>query len=169
MDASGIPAPIDDELTMLMKETIRKSREDGYVLNMNGIFNAAAIARFDRMDKKLERINKNLKQNSCNDEMFAFDFQNPRLRMLFSILPLIFAKSERKHTNSYSGKHTVEELFQHGYISNGEFILVCMALGYKIKYEPYTPNCNIFATFVNTIPTSWSGANPPYGRYKFLC
>jgi hypothetical protein len=160
MDASGTVAPADDELTHLMKETIRKTKEDGYTLNMNGIFNAAAIAYNDRIDKK-----RGVKPTDPP----PFDFQNPRLRMLFSIVPLILQKSERKHTYSYSGKHTVEKLFRHGYVSNGEFILVCIALGYKIKYDPNTPNCNIFGIFVDTIPTCWIGGTPPYGTYKFPC
>jgi hypothetical protein len=144
MDVSGIPA--DDELIILMKETIRKTREDGYILNMNGIFNTSYIAYQDRHYKKIGRPEQCYKEGES-----PFNFTNPRLRLLFSIIPLILRKSDRKHVYSYNGKHVVEKLFKHGYISNGEFILVCISLGYKWKYETNTPNCNIFGLWSDTI------------------
>lgn len=145
MDCSGnlVICPIDDELTTTMKETIRKTREDGYVLTTTGIFTVAAI----------EAPSRRSYMKDYNAEKDNFDFQNPRLRMLFSILPLILKKSDRKSVYSYHGKHVVEKLFQHSYISNGEFILVCLALGYKYKYCANSPNCDIYGLWVETIPS----------------
>ena len=163
MDASGILTPADDELTLLMKETIRKVRIDGYILNTDGIFNEAAISFYEKFEKRMGHPARKIDETTS-----PFNFQNPRLRLLFSIIPLLLRKSERKHVYSYSGKHVVEDLFQHSYISNGEFILVCIALGYKFKYDPNSPNCNIFGMWVDTIPISYSG-QIAYGKHKFPC
>lgn len=142
MDTSG---NLDDSLTQLMKKTIEKCREDGYILCPDGIFTASAISNLGRVNKRLERA-------AYEPDKAEFDYTNPRLRLLFSILPLILKKSDRKHIYSYGGKHVIEKLFRHSYISNGELILACIALGYKFKYETDTPNCNIYGQWVNTIP-----------------
>lgn len=146
MEASGniIIEPVheEDDLTAAMKQTVIRTKKDGYILTYSGIFT----------ESKLEAANRKGHWKEYVAERDGFDFENPRLRMLFSILPLILKKSDRKSIYSYHGKHVVEKLFKHSYISNGEFILVCLTLGYKYKYCANSPNCDIYGLWVDTIP-----------------
>lgn len=89
------------------------------------------------------------------------NINNPRLHLLFSIIPLIFKSSERKSIGSYGGKHVVEKFFSHEYISNGEFILVMMCLGYKYKVYKDTLNPIFYGYWMPTVE------NPHNFKYKF--
>ncbi len=83
----------------------------------------------------------------------AFDEidQDNRVHLLFSIIPLIFQTSERKSIGSYGGKHIVEKFLTNGYVSNGEFILVMMCLGYKYKTQKDSPNVQFYGYWVDTV------------------
>jgi len=87
--------------------------------------------------------------------------KQPHLKLLFSIIPLIFTPSERKSIGSYGGKHTVEHLMYPGYISNGEFILVMLCLGYKMKAHKDSPNPTFYGQWSKNVNTEL--------KYKFLC
>ena len=70
--------------------------------------------------------------------------KNKHLHLLLSIIPLIFSTSERRSIVSYGGKHTVEKFFQPSYVSNGEFILVMLCLGYRMKSFKDSPNTQFY-------------------------
>ena len=159
MDSSG---NIEDSLTQLMKNTIEKCREDGYILCTNGMYTPAFLAKEKQWEKRVG------KESNFDPKQYEFDFSNPRLRLLFSILPLILHRSDRKHVNSYSGKHIVEDVFRHSYISNGEFILVSIALGYKFKYISDTPNCSIYGIWANTM-SNMGVFDETWYKWKFDC
>jgi hypothetical protein len=77
--------------------------------------------------------------------------KKPELQLLFSIIPLIFIESSRKSIGSYSGKHVIEQLLDNKYISNGEFILVMLCLGYKMKTCNNSPNVLFYGNWSKTI------------------
>jgi len=52
---------------------------------------------------------------------------------LFHIIPLITKRLESYKLHSYYGKHYVEKLFTNAYVTNGQFQLVMIALGFKYK------------------------------------
>lgn len=54
---------------------------------------------------------------------------------LFHIIPLISKITKGFLLSSYKGKHIVENLFVNKYISNGQFQLVMIALGFKYKID----------------------------------
>lgn len=73
----------------------------------------------------------------CNLEEWSrdkiVDVNIEKLTLLATLIPLIFINKQRTLTYSYGGKHVVEAVIGN-YISNGEFILVMLALGYNYKY-----------------------------------
>lgn len=95
----------------------------------------------DIMNKKIQEVtdsghmlcDKGYYKKNCLTNEKPINTENPFVHLLFSIIPLIFTSSERKTISSYEGKHTVERLIHSGYISHGEFILVMMCLGYKMR------------------------------------
>lgn len=85
------------------------------------------------------------------DKPIPINTNKPELQLLFSIIPLIFIESSRKSIGSYSGKHIVEQLLDNNYISNGEFILVMLCLGYKMKTSNNSPNVLFYGNWSKTI------------------
>lgn len=62
---------------------------------------------------------------------------------VIDIIPSLFYESEPSRThhllNSYKGKHIVENSIGH-YVSNGEFIIAMIYLGYKFRILPKSLN-----------------------------
>lgn len=73
---------------------------------------------------------------------------NDRLRLITTIIPLIFRRSQRSTVGSYGAKHLLERQLAAGYISNGEAIAAMVALGYKWKAVPNSPNMAFYGTWV---------------------
>jgi hypothetical protein len=92
-------------------------------------------------------VNGVLKSSKEHSEI---NCEDKRLHLLFSIIPLVFKGSERRSIGSYSGKHIVEKFFVSEYISNGEFILVMMCLGYKFKVYKDNINVSFYGSWVDT-------------------
>ena len=72
-----------------------------------------------------------------------------KFQLLFQIIPLILKHSDRKSIGSYSGKHVVEKLLTPSYISNGEFILALVALGYKYKIKKDSLNVQFYGCWTD--------------------
>ena len=116
----------------LLSQKLKEIEERGDVLNHYGYFQKDSVIR-NRTNEGNEIV--------VNEK---------HLCQLLSIIPLIFKSSERKSIGSYSGKHIVEKLFFSKYISNGEFILVMMSLGYKHRTFKDTPNVSFYGSWVDT-------------------
>ena len=94
-----------------------------------------------------EQLNKDeiyIGMSGLSDKMEFIDI-NDTMIQLFNIIPLITQKSARCSMFSYAGKHRMENLFTNKYISNGQFQLVMIALGFKYKYTKGDLNMSFFA------------------------
>ncbi len=83
-----------------------------------------------------------VKLKTAENEEDITDFE--KINKLMKEIPKSFQKHStlgKKYwnTNSYSGKHTIEEIWAnnggHKYVANGEFIFAMLLLGYEMK--PY--------------------------------
>ena len=126
-----------NEIIEMMRAKLKDIEDKGDILNDSGYwmkdFSGSYLSR-DYDPKKGMAINPS----------------SPHLIKLFSIIPLIFRSSERKKISSYGGKHIVEELIKERYVSNGEFILVMLCLGYKHKIFKDTQNITFYGSWTST-------------------
>ena len=84
--------------------------------------------------------------------------ESDAIKSALRIIPLLIVASDRKMSvNSYAGKHVVEKVLECGYISNGEFILCMLMLGYKWKLvdECTSQNAKFYAMYSNSNLMTW--------------
>lgn len=129
------------------------------------------------MEKFLEEIfNENISKPHCTPDGKIFYIthngvsnkeqweKNPmknlnleKLTCMASLIPIIFEEMKRVESGSYGGKHIIENLivtkgFSRGYVSNGEFILVMISLGYKYRLtSDKSPNLMFKGRFIKNI------------------
>lgn len=104
-----------------------------------------------------------------SDTYWPIDPEAHSIKMALKIIPLLIIPSERKlNVNSYWAKHWIENMLEDGHISNGEFILCMLMLGYKWKFcdKTTSPNVLFYALGSNSelIETICRG---PIGLPKF--
>jgi len=73
---------------------------------------------------------------------------NDTMIQLFHIIPLITKRCNNFNICSYNGKHRMEKLFTKHYISNGQFQLVMITLGFKYKYRKDSINMSFGAKWI---------------------
>lgn len=132
---------MDNTIIEVLKKTLKDIEGRGDTLTRNGYYMKGALVE---------------KEPLITNDML----EEKRLHMLFSIIPLIFKTSERKTVGSYGSKHLVARFFNHQYFSNGEFIIVMIALGYKYKVRKDSINVTFYGSWVDTADQEL--------KYKFM-
>ena len=137
-----------DELREKLAHALNSFKLKDKLLTHCGVFNN----KNGEGQKEAEKLHALIDIEDC--------LKDTKFQLLFQILPLILKPSERKSIGSYSGKHHIEKLFKPSYITNGEFILATVALGYKYKMTTDHPNIKIYGNWSNTILISNPTINP---------
>lgn len=108
-----------DNISEIVEEITKKHFPEGVRLEMDGVKlltdeNRGNITNFEKINKLMKDIPKSFQKHSILGKKYW-------------------------NTNSYGGKHTMEEVWDqqegHKYVANGEFILAMLLLGYEMK--PY--------------------------------
>ena len=62
----------------------------------------------------------------------AIDCSSENMHLAMTLIPFILGPHAKESICSYGGKHVIERAFPRSHLSNGEFILICCTLGYKM-------------------------------------
>ncbi len=108
-----------DNISEIVEEITKKHFPEDVRLEMDGVKlltdeNRGDITNFEKINRLMKDIPKSFQKHSILGKKYW-------------------------NTNSYGGKHTMEEVWDeqqgHKYVSNGEFIFAMLLLGYEMK--PY--------------------------------